>query len=99
MKLPCRLCPSLAGTILLVLTSLAPALRAAQVAAVPIVELRAAVAKALLLIERSSAFALQERACFTCHHGAHASLVINDAWVAASPSTRAISRTSWLALT
>ena len=36
--------------------------------------------KALPLLERSSAFALQERACFTCHHGAHPSLVIHDAW-------------------
>lgn len=78
MMLPCRLCPSLAGTILLVLVSLAPALRAAQVT--PVVELRAAVTKALPLIERSSAYALQERACFTCHHGGHPSLVLNDAW-------------------
>jgi N-acyl-D-amino-acid deacylase len=78
MMLPCRLRPSLAGTILLVLVSLA--LRAAQVAPVPLAELRAAVTKALPLLERSSAYALQERACFTCHHGAHASLVINDSW-------------------
>lgn len=47
---------------------------------VPLAELRAAVTKALPLLERSSAFALQERACFTCHHGAHPSLVLNDAW-------------------
>lgn len=80
MMLPCRLRPSLAGTILLVLVWLVPAVRAAQVAPVPLAELRAAVTKALPLIERSSAFALQERTCFTCHHGAHASLVINDAW-------------------
>ena len=80
MVLPCRLRPSLAGTILLVLVWLAPALHAAQPAPVPLAELRASVTKALPLIERSSAFALQERACFTCHHGAHASLVINDAW-------------------
>ncbi|MEQ2008457.1 MAG: hypothetical protein ABMA26_16885 [Limisphaerales bacterium] len=68
------------GTILLVLASVVPALLAAQPAPVPLADLRAAVTKALPLIERSSAFALQERACFTCHHGAHASLVINDAW-------------------
>lgn len=80
MKPPCRLHPSLAGTVLSVLVCLAPVLRAAQLAPVPVAELRAAVAKALPLIERSSAFALQERACFTCHHGAHTSLVINDAW-------------------
>jgi N-acyl-D-amino-acid deacylase len=43
-------------------------------------EVRAAAARALPLIERSSAFALQERACFTCHHGAHPSLVLHDAW-------------------
>lgn len=80
MKLPCRPQLSPAGTILLVLVSLAPTLSAVQVAPVPVAELCAAVTKALPLLERSSAFALQERACFTCHHGAHASLVINDAW-------------------
>lgn len=80
MKLPRRLRPSLVGTIFLVLASIAPALRAAQTVPIPLAEIRTAVAKALPLIERSSAFALQERACFTCHHGAHASLVIHDAW-------------------
>lgn len=80
MKPPCRLCRSLAGTILLVLVWLTPDLRAAQVTSIPLAELRAAIAKSLPLIERSSAFALQERTCFTCHHGAHASLVIHDAW-------------------
>ena len=80
MHVPRLFLPSLTKTILLVLGCLLPALRAAQVAPVPLAELRAAVAKALPLIERSSAFALQERSCFTCHHGAHASLVINDAW-------------------
>ena len=64
----------------MVLASLAPAIRAAQIVPVPLAELRASVAKALPLLERSSAFALQERACFTCHHGAHPSLVLNDAW-------------------
>ena len=64
----------------MVLAGLAPVAHAAQAAPVPLAELRAAVSKALPLLERSSAFALQERTCFTCHHGAHASLVINDAW-------------------
>ncbi|MEN9573511.1 MAG: hypothetical protein RL514_1366 [Verrucomicrobiota bacterium] len=70
----------LAGTFLLVLAACAPTAHAAPPAAIPLTDLRAAVTKALPLLERSSAFALQERACFTCHHGAHASLVINDAW-------------------
>ena len=78
--MPCQFRPSLAGTVLMVLASLAPAIRAAQIVPVPLAELRASVAKALPLLERSSAFALQERACFTCHHGAHPSLVLNDAW-------------------
>ncbi len=42
--------------------------------------LRAAIAKSLPIIERSSAVALQERACFSCHHGAHPSLVLHAAW-------------------
>ncbi|MFM8468394.1 MAG: hypothetical protein ACKODH_00230 [Limisphaerales bacterium] len=71
---------SLTGTFLLVLGWLTPATGAEQAKPVPLTELRAAVAKALPLLERSSAFALQERACFTCHHGAHASLVLHDAW-------------------
>lgn len=49
-------------------------------APVPLAELRSALGRALPLLERSSAFALQERACFTCHHGAHPSLVLHDAW-------------------
>ncbi len=80
MKLSRLLRPSLTGTVLLVLVCLAPAAIAEKVAPVPLAELRAAVTKALPLLERSSAFALQERACFTCHHGAHASLVLHDAW-------------------
>ena len=37
---------------------------------VAVAEVRAAVTKALPLLERSSAVALQERACFSCHHDA-----------------------------
>jgi len=80
MHLPRQFRPSLMGTILLVLVWLCPVVRASQPAPVPLAELRTAVTKALPLLERSSAFALQERACFTCHHGAHPSLVLNDAW-------------------
>lgn len=43
-------------------------------------ETRAAIEKALPLIEESSAFTLQERACFTCHHGAHPAMAIHAAW-------------------
>lgn len=53
---------------------------AGTIAPVPVPELRSALERALPLLERSSAFALQERACFTCHHGAHPSLVLHDAW-------------------
>lgn len=80
MNLPRRLRPSLVGTALLVLACVACAGRAEKAAPVALADIRAAVTRALPLIERSSAFALQERACFTCHHGAHSSLVINDAW-------------------
>jgi hypothetical protein len=41
---------------------------------------RAALKKALPLIEQSAEFALRERACFTCHHGGHAAMAINAAW-------------------
>ncbi|NBR84819.1 MAG: hypothetical protein EB141_03080 [Verrucomicrobia bacterium] len=77
------LCPPrhlLTAALLLVCVWPLAVVRAEKVAPVQIPELRAAVAKALPLLERSSAFALQERACFTCHHGAHPSLVIHDAW-------------------
>ncbi len=43
-------------------------------------ETRTAIEKALPLIEQSSAFTLQERACFTCHHGAHPAMALNAAW-------------------
>lgn len=71
---------ALLGTLLLVPGGFVSAGRAEPARPVALADLRAAVSKALPLLERSSAFALQERACFTCHHGAHASLVLNDAW-------------------
>lgn len=77
MLLPRPYLPWLTRTILVVLLGLASALRAEPVA---LAGLRAAIGRSLPLLERSSAFALQERACFTCHHGAHPSLVLHDAW-------------------
>jgi squalene cyclase len=47
---------------------------------VPQVELRKSVERALPLIEHSAAQTLKERDCFTCHHGAHATMVLNEAW-------------------
>ena len=78
--------PSLLRSILLVLLGqIFITVRADEVGGVSLETLRAAVTRALPLIERSSAFALQERACFTCHHGAHPSLVIHDAWARGFP--------------
>lgn len=75
-----RLSPALRKVILCLLPWLALNACAGTSAPVPLAELRSAISRALPLLERSSAFALQERACFTCHHGAHPSLVLHDAW-------------------
>ncbi|HEY1172735.1 MAG TPA: prenyltransferase/squalene oxidase repeat-containing protein [Verrucomicrobiae bacterium] len=45
------------------------------------VELRRAIGRALPLIERSAAQTLKAKDCFTCHHGAHAAMALNEAWV------------------
>jgi len=42
--------------------------------------LRKAVERALPLIERSAAQTLKAKDCFTCHHGAHAAMALNEAW-------------------
>lgn len=44
-------------------------------------EVRAAIGRALPLIEHSVAQTLKARDCFTCHHGAHAAMVQNEAWL------------------
>jgi len=43
-------------------------------------ELRSAVERALPLIARSAAQTLKAKDCFTCHHGAHAAMTLNEAW-------------------
>ncbi len=43
-------------------------------------EVRKSVTRALPLIQSSAAQTLKERDCFTCHHGAHAAMALNEAW-------------------
>ncbi|MFT5031070.1 MAG: N-acyl-D-amino-acid deacylase [Candidatus Binatia bacterium] len=47
---------------------------------VPESEIREAAGKALPLLENSTAFALKQRACFTCHHGSFPLNTFNAAW-------------------
>lgn len=42
--------------------------------------IKKSVQRALPLIQISAAETLLARECFTCHHGAHAALVLNEAW-------------------
>ena len=48
--------------------------------------LRTAIDRALPLIERSAAQTLKVRDCFTCHHGAHAAMAQNEAWLLKTPA-------------
>ena len=66
---------------LLLLWSLVAAVAAgASPSLVPEAEIRKAAAKALPLLENSTAFALKQRACFTCHHGSFPLNTFNEAW-------------------
>ncbi len=51
-------------------------------------DLRASILRVLPLIERSAAQTLEARSCFTCHHGADASIVVNEAWGRGFPLKR-----------
>lgn len=47
---------------------------------VPKAEIRKAAERAIPLLESSSAFALRQRACFTCHHGSFPAATFHEAW-------------------